>query len=252
MDVTTEYLPGFDGAPLAVHRMGAGRPLVLLHGLFSSAEVNWIKYGTARRLAEAGFACIMPDLRAHGLSAKPHEAAAYPGQALVRDLVALVGALGLEDYDLAGFSLGARTSLNAVATAGLTPRRLVLGGMGLAGVRGWAGRIDFFLDVIARYGTIPREDPAYWAQNFMRSTKVDLVATRLLLESFGEAPVQEDFSAVTMPTLLVCGTDDHDNGSAEDLAAVLPNARYAPIPGNHMSSVTMPELADAIAAFLKD
>ena len=76
--VTTEFFPGFGGAQLALHRLGAGRPVVLLHGLFSSAEVNWIKFGTAAKLAEAGFECLMPDLRVHGQSAAPHDPAAYP------------------------------------------------------------------------------------------------------------------------------------------------------------------------------
>jgi pimeloyl-ACP methyl ester carboxylesterase len=49
--------------------MGEGRPLVLIHGLFSSAFTNWIRYGHAARLARAGFRLIMPDLRAHGESA---------------------------------------------------------------------------------------------------------------------------------------------------------------------------------------
>jgi len=79
---------------------------------------------------------------------------------------------------------------------------------------------------------------------------VDLVATRLLLESFTPG-AGENLAAVTMPTLLVCGTDDHDNGSAEELAAALPDGRYAPIPGNHMSSVTRPELGEAMVAFLQ-
>ncbi|HET9629691.1 MAG TPA: alpha/beta fold hydrolase [Novosphingobium sp.] len=253
MDLRAEFLPGFDGAPLAVHRLGEGRPLLLLHGLFSNAEVNWIKYGTARALAEAGFACIMPDLRAHGQSAHPHEPAAYPPDVLVRDLLALVAELGLTDYDLGGFSLGARTALRGVIAGGLAPRRLVMGGMGLAGIRGWTGRIDFFLDVIARFGTIPREDPAYMAQNFIRSTKVDIAASRLLLESFldgSPAVAAEDLSRAALPALLVCGTEDHDNGSAEDLAAALPDGHYVPIPGNHMSCVIKPELAEAIVEFL--
>jgi len=250
---STEFLPGYGGAQLAVHRLGTGRPLVLLHGLFSSAEVNWIKYGTAQRLAEAGFACIMPDLRAHGLSAHPHEAGAYPHDVLVRDLAAVIDGLGLADYDLAGFSLGARTVLRGVIAGGLEPRRLVLGGMGLAGIRGWTRRIEFFLDVIARFGTIPRDDPAYMAQNFMRSTQVDRLAARLLLESFLADAAEaegEDLSLAAMPTLLVCGTEDDDNGSAEELAAALPDGRYAPIPGTHMTCVTRPELAAAIASFL--
>lgn len=230
--------------------MGAGRPVILLHGLFSNAEINWIKYGTAARVAAAGFDVIMPDLRAHGQSAKPQEAAAYPPEVLVRDLLAVVEHLGLDAFDLCGFSLGARTSLRAVTEGGLEPERLILCGMGLAGLRDWDGRISFFLDVIGRYGTIPRDDPAYFAQNFMRSTKVDLVAARLLLQSFLGSR-EEDLALVTMPSLLICGTEDDDNGSAEELAAVLPDARFAPIPGTHMSSVTMRQLGEEILTFLK-
>ena len=85
MSATQQMVPGFDGQPLAVHRVGAGRPVLLLHGLFSEANTNWIKFGQAQRLADAGFEAIMPDLRAHGASAKPHDPAAYPRDVLVRD-----------------------------------------------------------------------------------------------------------------------------------------------------------------------
>lgn len=249
MTIETSFVAGFDGARLAVHRTGAGRPVVLLHGLFSSAEVNWIKYGTAARVAAAGFDVIMPDLRAHGQSAAPQEAAAYPPDVLVKDLLAVIEDLALRDFDLVGFSLGARTSLRAVTEVGLRPGKLALCGMGLAGIRGWGDRIGFFLDVIERYGTIPRDDPAWFAQNFMKSTRTDLVATRLLLQSFASSRV-EDFSAVTMPTALICGTEDDDNGSAEELAAALPDARYVGIPGTHMTSVTTRHLGEAIVGFL--
>ena len=53
-----------------------------------------------------------------------------------------------------------------------------------------------------------------------------------------------------MPTLVVCGGQDDDNGSAEELANVLPNARFEEVPGTHMSSVTKPQLGEAIARFL--
>ena len=49
------------------------------------------KFGHAARIAQAGFRVIMPDLRAHGLSGKPHEATAYPKNILVRDLLELMG-----------------------------------------------------------------------------------------------------------------------------------------------------------------
>ena len=78
MIVRSEEFTGHGGARLVLHRMGAGRPLVLVHGLFSSAQMNWIKWGHGALLAEAGFEVLMPDLRAHGQSAAPHEEAAYP------------------------------------------------------------------------------------------------------------------------------------------------------------------------------
>ncbi len=53
-----------------------------------------------------------------------------------------------------------------------------------------------------------------------------------------------------MPTLVVCGSEDEDNGSAQELAAALPDARYEAVPGTHMSSVTKPPFGEAIAAFL--
>lgn len=239
---------GHLGAPLAVHRFGSGRPVLLLHGLFSSAEVNWFRYGTAQRLAEAGLECIMPDLRAHGQSAAPHDPADYPADVLVKDALTLVSALELTDYDLVGFSLGARTALGAVL-AGLTPRRLVLGGMGLEGLTGWARRSAHFVDAIDRFGTIERGDPAFIAQAFMKTMQVDRVAARQLLLSVQDiAP--EAVARVTMPTLVVCGADDSDNGSATALADALPDGRYAEVPGNHMSSVTKPEFGAAIVRFL--
>jgi pimeloyl-ACP methyl ester carboxylesterase len=247
-DVRTQTVAGHGGTPLALHRLGAGRPVLLLHGLFSSAEVNWIKFGTAARIAEAGFECLMPDLRAHGASDAPHDPAAYPEDVLVHDLKAIVAALGLADYDLGGFSLGARTAVRGVL-AGLAPRRLVLGGMGLSGLSGWERRSAHFIDAIDRFGTIERGDPAFMAQAFMKTMKVDRIAARLLLQSVDDTP-SEAISRITMPTLVVCGADDSDNGSAIELAGALPDARYSEIPGNHMSSVTQRQFGAEIATFL--
>jgi len=247
-DVPMNFVKGWGGARIAVHRLGQGRPVLLLHGLFSSAQVNWIKFGHARKLADAGFEAIMPDLRAHGQSDAPHDPAAYPADVLVKDAMALAGELGLDDFDLVGFSLGSRTAVRAVLE-GLAPRRLVLGGMGLEGLSGWARRSAFFVDAIDRFDEIKRGDPAFVAQTFMKSQKVDRVAARLLLQSVDDTAA-DALERVTMPTLVLCGADDQDNGSATALAQALPDARYAEIPGTHMSSVTQREMGEEIVAFL--
>src|SRR4051812_13135043 len=87
---SVDYWEASDGVKLAWHELGEGRPAILLHGLFSDAEVNWIKFGTAERIAANGFRVIMPDLRAHGLSSSPHGAEHYPKGILARDLRELV------------------------------------------------------------------------------------------------------------------------------------------------------------------
>ena len=247
-EVRSQFIEGIGGARLAVHRVGEGRPVLLLHGLFSSAQVNWIKYGHAARLAEAGVEAIMPDLRAHGQSDAPHDPAAYPHDVLVRDALAVVTALGLTDFDLGGFSLGARTAVRSVL-AGLAPRRLVLGGMGIEGLGEWSRRSAFFVNAIDRFDDIQRGDPDYMAQQFMKSQKVDRVAARLLLGSVDDTP-REALQQLIMPTLVVCGAEDDDNGSAPLLAVTLPDGHYVEVPGTHMSSVTKRELGEAIVRFL--
>ena len=243
-----EFWNASDGIRLAYHEIGEGRPAVLLHGLFSDAVMNWIKFGHAARIAAAGFRVIMPDLRAHGLSGRPHDPEHYPPGILARDLRELITLLGLTDFDLGGFSLGARTTVEGIGE-GLRPRRAVLGGAGLEGLRHWQRRKHFFLEAIELFDRVPRGDPHWLSIQFMKSQKVDRVASGLLLESFADAFI-DWLQAFTMPTLVVCGSEDDDNGSAAELAAALPDALFREVPGTHMSSVTKPELGEAIAEFL--
>jgi pimeloyl-ACP methyl ester carboxylesterase len=247
-EVSVHFWTASDGVELAWHETGEGRPVILLHGLFSDADMNWIKFGHAGRIAAAGFRVIMPDLRAHGRSGKPHGENYYPKGILARDLNELVAHLALDDFDLGGFSLGSRTTVEAVGE-GLRPRRAILGGAGLEGLKNWKRRKTFFLDAIRLFDEVQRGDPHWLSIQFMKSQGVDRIAAAQLLESFEDA-FMDWLKAFTMPTLVVCGSEDDDNGSAAELAAALPNAEFREIPGTHMSSVTKPQFGEAIADFL--
>lgn len=245
---TVQQFAARDGTRLVWHELGEGPPVILLHGLFSNATVNWFKFGHAARIAAAGYRVIAPDLRAHGDSGAPHDAAHYPPDVLVDDLHDLIDHLALENFDLGGFSLGARTSVRAVV-AGLRPQRLVLGGMGLAGLAGWQRRGDFFHRAIAEFETAKRGDDTWLAIQFMKTMGVDRIAAGHLLHSFTDTDPAL-LARVIMPTLVVCGADDRDNGSAPELTAALPDARYVEVPGTHMSSVTEAALGEAMVDFL--
>ena len=242
------YFTASDGTRLAYRDMGQGRPVVMLHGLFSNGTVNWMKYGHAQTLVDAGFRTIIADLRAHGDSDAPHDPAAYPDDILARDATELIAHLGLTDFDLVGFSLGSRTSVRAVI-GGLKPGRLVLGGMGLEGLAGWTKRSAFFQRAIAEFDTSKRGDDTWLAIQFMKTMKVDRIAAAKLLRTFTDTPPAA-LAAVTMPTLLVCGEQDQDNGSAQALRDALPDARLVEVPGTHMSSVVESAMGEAIIEFL--
>jgi pimeloyl-ACP methyl ester carboxylesterase len=133
------WFRGADGAELAVRELGAGRPLVLLHGCVSTGADTWMHTRVASLLAHLGHRVIIPDLRGHGDSAKPHDAAPYPPDVLTDDAFPLVEHLGLTEYDFGGYSLDGRTVIRALVH-GATPDRAVLAGVGLDELVHTAGR----------------------------------------------------------------------------------------------------------------
>lgn len=244
---------GRDGLPLVYREVGAGRPLILLHGFFSTAYVNWIRYGHAAALAAAGHRVIMPDLRGHGDSAKSHNSEAYPPDVLATDAFALLTALGIDAadpaaYDLAGYSLGGRTVVRALVR-GARPGRAIVAGMGLSGITAANERTAYFQHVLTNLGSHEPRSGAWMAEAFLKTVGGDPEALLGVTRTFVDTPAT-DLAAIEVPTLVLLGDADDDNGSGKDLAAALPNGSYATVPGNHMSAVTKPELAAAMVEFL--
>ena len=241
---------GRDGAALAYREVGEGRPLVILHGYFSTAEVNWVRFGLAEALAERGHRVVMPDLRGHGDSAHPHDPAAYPRDVLADDGLALVDHLGLTDYDLGGYSLGARTTVRMLVR-GATPRSAIVAGMGLDAIERTGPGNEHFRRILTNPGTFERGSAERMAEMFLQQVGGDSVALLRLLDTSVDTP-RDDIARIQTPTLVAVGADDEAHRSAEALASVLPNGRLVVVPGTHMSAVTKPDLALAIADFLDD
>jgi pimeloyl-ACP methyl ester carboxylesterase len=247
-DLSPRFFEARDGARLAYRELGRGRAVVLLHGFFSNAMVNWVRYGHAEKISAGGFRVIMPDLRGHGDSAKPHDPASYPPDVLTDDALALITALALDDYDLGGYSLGARTTVRMLAR-GAAPRRTIVAGMGLEGIVDPRGRGEFFRRVLNNPGKFPRASAEWMAEAFLKTVGGDPVALLAVLDSAVDTD-REALRRIEVPTLVAAGAEDRDNGSAEALAGTLARGRYLEIPGNHMSAVARPELGAAIVDFL--
>jgi pimeloyl-ACP methyl ester carboxylesterase len=93
-----------DGVGIEYEVTGDGRPVVLLHGFPDSGRL-WRHQVPA--LAAAGFQVIVPDLRGYGGSDKPTEAAAYRGDLLVADVLAVMSAAGADRAHVVGHDWGA-------------------------------------------------------------------------------------------------------------------------------------------------
>lgn len=247
-DLPVNHYRGRDGASLVYRELGDGRPVVLIHGFFSTAYVNWIRYGHAKLLADSGFRVIMPDLRAHGGSDKTHNPQHYPRDVLADDAFGLIDQLGLTDYDLGGYSLGARTTVRMLVR-GAQPGRAVVAGMGLGGITEVEKRNEFFARVFDGLGTHERGSEEWRSEAFMHTTGGDPVPLRLVLETSVGATVDE-LAGITTPTLVVMGDDDRGHGSGAELADAMPLAKFVEVPGNHMSAVTDPALGIAMRDFL--
>ena len=251
-DLPVHEYAGVDGARLAYRELGEGRLLVLLHGFVSTGYVNWVKYGHAELLADAGYRVVMPDLRGHGDSSRSHDPAAYPPDVLADDGFALLRHLGARpgEFDLGGYSLGSRTSLRMLVR-GAVPGRAVLSGMGLSRMLDIASASAWYQQVLANLGNYRHGDPEFMTQAFVKTVKGDPDALSLVIGA--SVPMSsEQIAAVEVATLVLMGDQDDDHGSGRELAELMAHASYATVPGSHMAAVAKPELGEAIADFLGD
>ena len=247
--IETATFESFDGRAIAFHVLGEGRPTLMIHGFLADAALNWFNPGIAAGVAGLGRRVIAPDLRGHGASAAPTDLAAWPADALAMDQEALIRHLGLTDYDLVGYSLGARTCARLMVR-GARPAKAVLGGMGDTGIMEAGDRAALFEDAIRNGEAAADPRFARAIQAMMRSRGLNPAAMLGVLASFA-GTTEAQLAALPTPTLVVSGAADHDNGSAERLAALLPHGAAAIVRGDHMTAVTDPSLTAAIVDFLR-
>jgi pimeloyl-ACP methyl ester carboxylesterase len=252
MDYRTARFKTFDGLNLAWTETGSpnGRPTLVLHGFLASAQLNWIDPGLASAMAATGRRIILPDLRGHGQSEAPTSPAAYPKDALPQDQEVLLAQLGMTDFDLVGYSLGARTAVRMLARGHSRPAKVFLGGMGEAGITTVGTRKDYFEDGIKNGPNAKDARAGAYIQTILKQRGMSPEAALGVL-STQVSTSREVLTTIKTPVLVVNGDQDRDNGDPMALAAALGNATCQLVPGNHLSAVAEPAFRDALVAFLR-
>lgn len=109
---------------LFFHTLGQGPPLLILHGLFGSAD-NW--QSLAKNYAEE-FQVYLVDLRNHGRS--PHSPD-HNYELMAQDIYHLVANEGLRDIRLIGHSMGGKAILKFAQQYGFLIEKMLVADMGV-------------------------------------------------------------------------------------------------------------------------
>lgn len=240
------------GVKIRYQLLGDGPPLVLVHGWTASGRTNWELPGWFDTL-KPHYRLIVPDLRGHGRSEKPHRKAGYSLPLLAADVLAVMDHAGVERARLMGYSMGGMVTLELLTHHGERVSAAVVGGMGAAFparrrqncvdeeseeppelARSWANRARGIASYLRHYDAIAQN--AVWRGVFK-----------------GKGPIREPelLGTVTQPVLIVAGTRDPLCPGTRLLAERLPNATRVLLSGrNHISAVADPRYKQAVLDFL--
>src|ERR1700754_2555492 len=137
---------GRDGTKFHYVEQGKGTPVILIHGLTSSAVNNWFSTGIAQKLAKTN-RVIALDMRGHG------ETGPSPADStgtMIQDVVDLMDALKIRQAHIGGYSMGGATTAGLLKVA---PERFLTAsvmGIGIKEKPEWIGNVPTDAPVAGR------------------------------------------------------------------------------------------------------
>jgi len=240
------------GVRLAFIDMGAGEPVLLIHGFGSSVETNWIKPGWVSVLTQNGFRVIAYDLRGHGASEKLYDPALYGVRLMAEDARRLLDHLSIAEADVMGYSLGARITAILALTHGQRVRSAIFGGLGGNMVRPMAGTGPIAHALEAQSIDAVSNQTARTFRAFAEKNKGDLRALAACIRGSREPITREMVAGLKCRVLVATGSEDVIGGSAAELARLIPGAEALEIPRrDHMLAVGDKVYKTGVLAFLR-
>jgi pimeloyl-ACP methyl ester carboxylesterase len=232
---------------------GEGEPVILVHGLASNKEVNWVGPGWVATLTRAGRRAIALDNRGHGASAKLYDPALYHTSLMADDIRALLDHLGIGRADVMGYSMGARNTAFMALAHHDRVRSAILGGLGIRLVEG-VGLPESIADALEAASVDDVIDPqGRMFRIFADQTKSDRKALAACIRGSRQSLSTQDAARIRVPMLIGVGTKDQVAGSPHALAAIVPGARAIDIPNrDHMLAVGDRVFKEAVLGFLAE
>jgi pimeloyl-ACP methyl ester carboxylesterase len=244
-----------DGVRIHYRVEGEGPAVVLQHG-FTQCIDDWAEAGYVAALVPY-FRVIRVDARGHGLSDKPHDAAAYPLQSRVNDVVAVLDAVGIERAHFWGYSMGGWIGFGMAQYAMPRVNRLVIGGQHPYARSFDANRVAFSKAIVEGIGVfVASQEEAHGADSSPalqgRWSNADLRA--YLAASIDRSNLEGILSSMMLPCCLYAGEADPIFSKVKQAAEGIPNALFFSLPrlnhiqGFYRSQLVMPFVAGFLRA----
>jgi pimeloyl-ACP methyl ester carboxylesterase len=230
-----------DGTKFHYVEQGAGTPMILIHGLTSSAVQNWFNPGIAQKLAETN-RVIAIDMRGHGDTGP---SPADSKGTMIQDIVDFLDYLKIDKAHIGGYSMGGATTSGLLKVA---PERFITAsvmGIGIKETPEWEGKT-------------PKDAPATTpaAVAAPRTGGVDLArradgAPRSAPKGAPDANPEVDLTRINFPVLALNGGNDRPIAKTHRMWRELKDFTYVVIPGrNHMEACRDPLFGDALVRFI--
>lgn len=234
---------------------GTGPVLMLTHGYGATSAM----FGPNLAALAARYRVVTWDLRGHGRSGYPVDAADYSAANALADMGALLAELDGAQAVLGGHSLGGFLSLDFALTFPDRVSALVLIGTG-PGYRNDAAREDWNRRAHATAARLAERGLAALGSSaelhsgeHRDASGLIHAATQTLTQR--DAHVIDGLPHIAVPTLVVVGADDTAFlGAADYMAAKIPGARKVVVPAaGHAPNVSRPEFFNAeVTRFLTE
>jgi pimeloyl-ACP methyl ester carboxylesterase len=207
---------------------GHGEPVVLIHGLYASADLNWRAPGVIKLLA-TNYEVIALDVRGHAASGKPTQESDY-GVEMAEDVIRLLDHLNIKQAHLVGYSMGGMIAMKLLTRHPDRIKSALLGGMGW--LREGSALQNIWERARDREGSVPPS---------------------VCVKSLGALAVSEDeVKAIHVPTAVLIGENDPVRrlyvAPLERIRSDWP-VTVVPAAG-HISCIMMPEFKAGIKKWL--
>ena len=266
------YERGFvpvEGTVLYYEAMGAGEPVILLHG----GAIDHRMWDEQFETLAKEFRVVRYDARGHGLSLSP-----FGEYRHYEDLAALMTGLGFERAHLVGLSMGCRLAVDLAIDHPERVKSLVLCSPGVSGTSFDSPESKAYLERIraafgrADFTQAAEEFVIAWCDGPHRSPEETPPAVRSRIQAMARAklrpgrdqgqgfeldpPAMERFGEVRAPTLAILGELDMPDihRIVERIGAEVPGARVERIGGAaHMVNLEYPEeVNELVLGFLRE